>query len=216
MKFAIFANGIKKLFKILLTIFIEAIQKSVSNNNILNMATGNNWNTAAINGLILSSVTIISSLLQSAFKFEGLLSIVLWMAKFGGCIYLLHYFMKQYSNTLGQVSYKESFKYGFLICCFSSIVCACYLFLSLTVLFPESLDAALEQVQAVLATGSYSSQEEEAVMAMMDRLPQITIVSSLIYYIIIGAVMTSIIANFTKKEDPFAGYGNNGGNSTEE
>ena len=87
------------------------------------MATSNKWNTAATNGLLLSLITIIASLLQSVFKIEGLFSMVLWAAKFGGCIYLLHYFMKQHSLQEQNVSYGESFKYGFLICCFSSIVC---------------------------------------------------------------------------------------------
>ncbi len=180
------------------------------------MTTTYKWNTAAINGLLLSLITIISSLLQSAFKFEGLLSIILWMAKFGGCIYLLHYFMKQFSNNFERVSYGESFRYGFLICCFSSIVCACYLFLSLTVLFPETLDVAIEQAQTIIASGNYTGEEEQAILATMERLPQATIISSLIYYTLIGAVMTSVIANFTKKEDPFAGFGNDSSNNTEE
>lgn len=174
-----------------------------------NMATSNKWNTAATNGLLLSLITIIASLLQSVFKIEGLFSMVLWAAKFGGCIYLLHYFMKQHSLQEQNVSYVESFKYGFLICCFSSIVCAAYLYISMTLLFPEQIDAAIEQVNTLLASGSYSSEEESAVMSMMGKLPQITLFSAFFYYVLIGAVMSSIIANFTKKDDPFAEQGNN-------
>ena len=162
------------------------------------------WNSAAINGLLFSLITIIASLLQSAFKIEGIMAILLWCVKFGGCVYLLYYYMKQYSNTAEVVSYGEAFKYGFALCVFSSIVCTCYMFISITWIFPETIDIAMEQIQTVIATGGYSSEQEEAIFNVADRLPQLTIISSLIYYILIGAVMSSIIANFTKKTDPFA------------
>lgn len=162
------------------------------------------WNSAAINGLIFSLITIIASLLQSALKIEGIAAILLWCVKFGGCVYLLYYYMKQYSNTAEVVSYGEAFKYGFALCVFSSIVCTCYMFISITWIFPETIDIAMEQIQTVIATGQYSSEQEEAIFNVADRLPQLTLISSLIYYILIGAVMSSIIANFTKKTDPFA------------
>ena len=112
--------------------------------------------------------------------------------------------MKQYSNTAEVVSYGEAFKYGFALCVFSSIVCTCYMFISITWIFPETIDIAMEQIQTVIATGGYSSEQEEAIFNVADRLPQLTLISSIIYYILIGAVMSSIIANFTKKTDPFA------------
>ena len=90
------------------------------------------WNSAAINGLIFSLITIIASLLQSALKIEGIAAILLWCVKFGGCVYLLYYYMKQYSNTAEVVSYGEAFKYGFALCVFSSIACTCYMFISIT------------------------------------------------------------------------------------
>ena len=162
------------------------------------------WNSAAINGLLFSLITIITSLLQSAFNIQGILAILLWCVKFGGCVYLLYYYMKQYSNNAEYVTYGESFKYGFALCVFSSIVCACYIFISMTWLFPETVDIAMEQIQTAIATGAYTSEQEDAIFNVADKLPQLTLITCLIYYILIGAVMSSIIANFTKKTDPFA------------
>lgn len=162
------------------------------------------WNSAAINGLLFSLITIIASLLQSAFKIEGIMSILLWCVKFGGCVYLLYYYMKQYSKTAEVVSYGETFRYGLALCVFSSIVCTCYMFISITWLFPETIDVAMEQIQAVVATGEYTSEQEDAIFNVADRLPQLSIITCLIYYIVMGVVMSSIIANFTKKTDPFA------------
>ncbi len=172
------------------------------------MESNNKWNQAAINGLSLSLVTIIYSLINSVFTPNAFIAMLLWAIKFGGCIYLLHLFMKQYSAKFEQISYSDSFKYGFIICCFSSVVCAAYSFLSLTLIFPDSVDMVIEQTQTILAQGNYSSEEESAVESVLNRLPQITLFTSLVYYIIIGAITSAIIANYTKKTDPFADFNN--------
>jgi hypothetical protein len=128
------------------------------------------------------------------------LSTVLWTVKFGGCIYLLNHFMRQYSLRQDKVSYLESFKYGFLVCLFSSIVCAGYMLLNLTYLFPEQIDIAVEQINTIMESGTYSAQDMEITGSMIDNLPKITFITSFIYYTVIGAVMSSVIANFTKKD----------------
>ena len=164
-------------------------------------AKENRLNNAAMDGLLLSTITIIASLIHSLVGVTGLMSsTVLWMAKFGGCIYLLTYIMKQYSNRQDSISYMESFKYGLLVCFFSSIVCSGYMLLSLTILFPDQLDLIIEQVNTTIASGVFNSEEEKVADAMIDKIPRITFMTSLIYYIIIGAVMSSVIANFTKKD----------------
>ena len=168
------------------------------------MPTGNTWNTAAINGLLLSLITIVASLLQYLFKIEGMASIILWAAKLGGCIYLLHYFMKQHSMQYQFLSYGESFRYGFIVCAFSSIICAAFLFISLTVLFPGQLDAAVEQMYTIAASANYSDEEIKAIESLSGKLPQITLFTAFIYYTILGAVFSSIIAAFTKKDDSSA------------
>ncbi len=173
------------------------------------MESNNKWQIAATNGLILSLVTIIYSLIQSVFTTTGFISIILWAIKFAGCIYLLYYFMKQYSAKFEQISYGESFKFGLLTCSFSAIVCSCFSFISLTLLFPDSVDMVMEQMQSVMATQSYSSEQESAIEGVMGKLPQITLFSTLVYYIIFGAIASSIIANYTKKTDPFADSNNN-------
>ncbi len=173
------------------------------------MESNNKWQLAAMNGLLLSLVTIIYSLIQSVFTPNGIISMALWAIKFAGCIYLLYYFMKQYSAKSEQISYGESFRFGFITCTFSAIVCSCFSFISLTLLFPDSVELALEQMQSVMATQSYSSEQESMMEGMMNKLPQLTLFSSLIYYIIFGAIASSIIANYTKKTDPFADFNNN-------
>ncbi len=167
------------------------------------MENNNKWQSAAFDGLLLSAVTIVYSLITSLFTPGVFLSLVLWAVKFGGCIWLLHYFMKKYSSQFRHITYGESFQYGMLISLFSSIVCAGFLFISLTLLFPGQLDLAVEQSQEMLAQSNYSGEQIEAVNAVMGYLPQITLLWTLVYYFIIGVIMAAITANFTKRENIF-------------
>lgn len=164
------------------------------------MEQNNKWSLAALNGLLLSLITIISSLISTVLEPKGVVAILLWIVKFGGSIYLLYYFMKQYSGQFETISYGESFNYGFLLCTFSSIICACFTFVSMTYLFPGQVEKAVEAVQQSM---SFNSDQEAALEKWMDRLPQLMLFSTLIYYIVFGAVASSIIANFTKKTDIF-------------
>lgn len=77
------------------------------------------------------------------------------------------------------------------------------MFLSITVLFPETVDQITEQVQGVLATQNYDAEQENQAMAMLNNLPQIMLFGSLIYYTLYGLIVSAILANFTKKENPF-------------
>jgi hypothetical protein len=165
------------------------------------MSNENRLNSAATDGLLLSTITIVASLIQSTFKIDSMIiASLLWLMKFGGCIYLLHWCMNRQSLSSGGSSYMDSFKYGFLVCAFSSIVCAGYMLLSLTLLFPEQTNMIIEQATKIMEQGNYSSEEKAAFDSLSVRLPQLTSMTSFVYYVIIGAVMSSVIANFTKKE----------------
>lgn len=168
------------------------------------METNNKWSSAALNGLMLALITIIYSLIQTVFEPNKIVSTLLWIIKLAGCIYLLYYFMKQYSKQFQQITYGQSFQYGFLVSFFSSIVCAGFTFLSMTLIFPDSIDKVIEQMSTVMASGNYTSEQEETMNAIIPKLPQIILFFGLIYYTIVGVVFSSIIASMTKKIDPFA------------
>lgn len=165
------------------------------------MEQNNKWSLAALNGLLLSLITIIFSLLSTVFEPTGVIAFFLWAAKLGGNLYLLYYFMKQYSGQFDTISYGESFNYGFLLCTFSAIICAFFMFVSVAYLFPGQAEKAMEAVQQAM---SMNAEQEEAMIKWMDRLPQLMLFSSLIYYILFGAAASAIIANWTKKTDIFA------------
>ena len=166
------------------------------------------WSSAAKNGLILASITIgvslISSLLHSSSFIVGAL---LWIVKTGGSIWLLHRIMKEYSALKESITYGESFKYGFAVTLFSSLVISAYLFLSLTVIFPSEMEKVTEAMQMVMANGNYTAEEESAMESAMERhmgiLPQYYVIVTFIKLSILGAIASAVIASFTKRTNPF-------------
>lgn len=166
------------------------------------------WSSAAKNGLILASITIgvflTSSLLHSS---SFIVVALLWIVKTSGSIWLLHRIMKEYSALKESITYGESFKYGFAVTLFSSLVISAYLFLSLTVIFPSEMEKLTEVMQMVMqmvmANGNYTAEEESAMERLMGRLPQYSVIVNIIYLSILGAIASAVIASFTKRTNPF-------------
>lgn len=166
------------------------------------------WSSAAKNGLILASITIgvflTSSLLHSS---SFIVVALLWIVKTSGSIWLLHRIMKEYSALKESITYGESFKYGFAVTLFSSLVISAYLFLSLTVIFPSEMEKLTEVMQMVMqmvmANGNYTAEEESAMERLMGILPQYSVIVNIIYLSILGAIASAVIASFTKRTNPF-------------
>lgn len=161
--------------------------------------------SAALNGLILGAVTIVYSLIVTLVEPKGFLSIILWTIKFAATNYLLYYLIKEFAKPYNYIKYGECFSYGVLVSSFSAIICACFSFISMAFLFPDQTDMIIEQVQTAMGSQSNITEEQEAMFdKLLPRLPELTLFFSLIYYTIYGVIASSIIANFTKKTDPFA------------
>lgn len=163
-----------------------------------------------MDGLYLSIVTIIYTLVVSVLQPEGfLIKSVLWIAKFGGCIYLLWLFMKKWSDRFDTISYGQSFNYGFIVCLFSSIVCACFGYIQVEWLFPQQIDEAFTLAKETMASqGTLDSTSENALNMVMGNFGRFTLFISLFYYAAFGALAAAITAVYTKKENPFGQMGN--------
>lgn len=166
------------------------------------------WSSAAKNGLILASITIGVSLISSLLHSSSFIVVaLLWIVKTSGSIWLLHRIMKEYSALKESITYGESFKYGFAVTLFSSLVISAYLFLSLTVIFPSEMEKLTEVMQMVMqmvmANGNYTAEEESAMERLMGILPQYSVIVNIIYLSILGAIASAVIASFTKRTNPF-------------
>ena len=159
-----------------------------------------NLQKAVVNGLLLSLITILYSLLGATIQLTGIVGILLWIVKFGAVIYLLYYFMKKRSLEFEVYTYGNSFWFGFLTCAFATIACVAYTILQYTVIFPDALSGQLEQAQAMMEQfGSDTSALESIDMGKIMR--SVIFFGMPIYYIIWGLILPAILASSTKRNN---------------
>ena len=161
----------------------------------------NRWSTAATSGILLALVTIISTLIQAVFTPGTIMNLIIWAIKSVGSIWLLSYFIKEYSKSFNLFTYKDGFRYGFLVAFFSSLICASYMFLHYAVIFPEAVAAQMDQVMEMMA--SSNPDAVDALDKIGSKLPQLIFTITLFYFTIIGVIASAIIANYTKKGSIF-------------
>lgn len=162
----------------------------------------NKWSVAATYAIMLALVTIISTIIPSVFSdLPGFVGIILWVIKFALSIYLVYYFIKEYSKHFEVFTYKDGFRFGVILCFLSSVIGAAYMFLHFGFLFPEATATQMESVIQNLE--SSNPDAAETFMKVMQHLPKIVFAWSLVYYTLFGVLVSSIVANYTKKGDIF-------------
>ena len=174
------------------------------------------WSLAAKYGLILSVVTIVIEITKALLMNTSLMVIssLLSIVKLVLVIYLLHRFMQQFTDLQPNrpVSYSKSFSFGFLVSFFSSIICVAFLVLEYTVLFPHLIDAPLEQYITIMK--QYGTTIPLDYNQIKGILPSLIMIGQTFSCLIWGLILSSIIANWTKKDMPFFDENNMSDNST--
>ena len=168
------------------------------------------WNTAAKAGLALGLVStaymFITQLMAGASGFLiSIVSFVLWVVKFGGCIWLMAFFMKKHVAAHPEVENKGTFNIGMASALLSALVYAAAAFANIAFI---SGDALAEQMNLMMQQmGSMMDSNSKALMdSYMEKLPQITFFSNLIYCFVFGTVLSYILSRNIPSRDPFANY----------
>ena len=161
----------------------------------------NKWSAAATSGLLLALVTIVYTLIQTVFELPTAVTLILWAGKLFVTLWLLLSFIKDYSQQFDFFTYKNGLYFGFLTSFLSSVICAGYMFLHYSVLFPDSI---AEQMEAAMIMLSSDPEAVENLLMLEAKLPQIMFAASIVYYSLFGFIASLIIANYTKKGDFFS------------
>ncbi len=177
-----------------------------------NLMKKNMWNGASIAGLALGGLStvylfatqLISEAELSAFLNMMLISL-LWVCKFGGCIWLMMFFMKKFAAENTKVDNRHTRRFGIIASFLSAIVYAAASFANVAFIsaemFEEQTGLMLQQMAPMMDSNS---------MAMLDKylenLPQYTFFANLIYCFIYGAVLSAILSSNIPSRDPFADY----------
>lgn len=203
-----FLQRYKKKLNFVPAILMNQKQKLDMEQNILRK---NMWNSAAkaaiFFGLISTAYLFITQFLgqlQIPAFLNALLGFILWAAKFGGCVWLMMFFMKKFAEENKQADNSHVFSFGMIISFLSAIIFAAASFADSAFIsadmYAEQIDTAMQSYAKFMDSNSMNAIEK-----MMDILPQLTFFSNLIYCFLYGTVLSAILSRNIPPKNPFYG-----------
>ncbi len=177
-----------------------------------NVIQKNMWNAAGKAGLVLGLVSTVYLFISQFIGQAGMpaflnsvISFVLWAAKFVGCIWIMKFFMKKFASENDSVTNSGTFRLGLAMSALSAVVYAAFTFANVAFispdLFNEQMDMVMQQIAPMMDSNTQSMME-----TYMERLPQITFISNLIYCFLYGMILSFILSRNIPSKDPFAEY----------
>lgn len=172
----------------------------------------NLWNSAGKAGLILGMISSAYLFLNQwtttaempAF-IKILLDIILWTAKFGGCIMVMMIFMRKFAVENPEADNSKTFRFGMAAAILSALIYSAVTFANIAFI---SADLYAEQMETVMQ--AYAQFMDSNTLSQVDKMlanmPQITFFSNLIYCFIFGTILSAILSRNIPSRDPFADY----------
>ena len=166
------------------------------------------WNTAAEAGLVLGLISaaymFLTQWIASApSAVSVILSMILWAGKFGGCIWMMVFYMKRHTANHPEITNKDTFNLGMATALLSAVVYSAAAFANVAYIsgdaVAEQLRISMQQMSSMMDSNSIAMME-----TFMQKLPQITFFSNLIYCTAFGTVLSFILSRNIPSRDPFA------------
>ena len=165
------------------------------------------WNYAGTAGLMLGMISSANmfigqyfSTLELSKTMITLIGGLLWCAETAGCICLMYFYMKKFSLGFPSESRKTVHRLGVAIAFFSALLYSAMTFANIAYFsadyFAEAYQTAIQNAASAL-----DSNSRALITKFMDKLPQISFFSNLIYCFIFGTIVSSVISHsiFSKK-----------------
>ncbi len=134
---------------------------------------------------------------------NGLLGFILWASKFGGCIWLMVFFMKKFVRENSGADNSATFRFGTITAFLSALIFSAAAFADVAFIHPdqyeEVIDATIQTYAKVLDSNTMNALDN-----IIDKLPQITFFSNLIYCFLFGTVLSAILSRSIPSKDPFS------------
>lgn len=174
------------------------------------MIKKNMWNTGAKAGLILGLVStvymFITQLLgtvQMGAFLSSALSLVLWAAKFGGCIWIMSFFMKKFAAENPEADNSKTFKFGMVASILSALIFAAANFVNMAYISADFFQTQMEAVMQAMAP-QLDSNMMQSMEKTLENLPQMMFFYYLIYCFIFGTILSAILSRNIPSRNPFA------------
>ena len=168
------------------------------------------WEEAGKAGLALGAVSTVYLFLTQFIGNAGLpalasmlVTTILWVGKFGGCIWLMMYFMKKFAKQNPGIQNSTTYRFGMAVSVLSALVYAAATFANIafisTDMINENMNLLMEQMTPMMDSNSLNQVDE-----LIAKLPQITFFSNLFYCIIYGSILSFILSRNIPSKNPFA------------
>lgn len=138
-------------------------------------------------------------------KGAGVVTAVLWIAKFVGCILLMRWAMRYLVRHWDGATNADTRRLGVLTAAFSALITAAAGYVALTYVFPGAINEQLDSMMGIYAK-SLDSNTMTAVTKMMDNYNIINFFTQLFWCFIYGWVLSTILSRNIPPVDPFAQF----------
>lgn len=166
------------------------------------------WNQAAVPGLVLGGVSIAYELSGLAVGFikmpllSGAIGLLLWIAKFVGCILLLKAFMKKYAANNSNATHADIIRFGLVTTLLSAIVYS-GLYLAYTIyIVPDVLDQSVDMVTS-LYSNKMSAKDIGQIENLKADLPKYICVFNFLRCLFFGVLFSTILSRSIVSSNPF-------------
>ncbi len=156
----------------------------------LKTITISNWREAARDGLLLALVTVVLISFNALVE-NAALKMLIWLVKFVGSVWLLHFFMKKFMKGEPR---NYVFRQGVRITLFSSIICAAYTFFMYSVLFPEMITEIFEAFYSAPEFASLPDNMTDMMLKLEDNFARYSCIATFFWNFILGIIISAIIA----------------------
>ena len=174
-----------------------------------NTIRSNRWNEAARYGLIFGGISSayiymdrLVVLLGLTGTFGSLLSFVLWAAKFVGCIKLMKYAMRKFSQDNPSAERSDIFRLGRNIAVLSALVFSTFAVADIMYISTEYYQAAYTTIITEMSK-TLPAQNVEEIKNMLVDLPKYTFIGNFIYCSLYGIVLSFILSRNIPSQNPF-------------
>ena len=170
------------------------------------------WNEAGLAGLVLGGISVaylgltaltgkVAAGNAGLSLLLGGLNIILWIAKFCACIFMMKFFLKKRSALHPEAGNNAIFRFGALVALLSALVySACYL-AYFEFIAPDMFDQALEVLKdnPMFGADSFDAMEQ-----MMPKMPSYLFFINLFYCWGFGTILSAILSRNIPPVNPFA------------
>ena len=174
-----------------------------------NTIRSNRWNEAARYGLIFGGISSayiymdrLLVLLGLTGTFGSLLSFVLWAAKFVGCIKLMKYAMRKFSQDNPSAERSDIFRLGRNIAVLSALVFSTFAVADIMYISTGYYQAAYTAIITEMSK-TLPAQNVEEMKNMLVDLPKYTFIGNFIYCSLYGIVLSFILSRNIPSQNPF-------------